>query len=182
MVLLHVFIYRNRLAFCNVSSCRNCPYPPPHTRSKFINTPTPLKPHPMYLNDFLLLFLFSMPIPILYMKLVSGFVVSIIYRLINANFELNSGKFIYLVIEYGIGALLFPYIFHHSFKYGVISLSRNLKCQSYNAFPGSHFWLFRPSHHQEERTFFRAHICQRGNSYCIPDFPGQYRHWIKISW
>jgi len=77
----------------------------------------------MDLNNFLLLFLFSITIPILYIKLVSGFVVSIIDRLINANFELNPGKFIDLVIGYGIGALLFSYIFHQFFKYGVISLT-----------------------------------------------------------
>jgi hypothetical protein len=77
----------------------------------------------MDLNNFLLLFLFSITIPILYIKLVSGFVVSIIDRLINANFELNPGKFINLVIGYGIGALLFSYIFHQFFKYGVISLT-----------------------------------------------------------
>jgi hypothetical protein len=77
----------------------------------------------MNLNNFLLLFLFSITIPILYIKLVSGFVVSIIDRLINANFELNPGKFIDLVIGYGIGALLFSYIFHQFFKYGVISLT-----------------------------------------------------------
>jgi len=77
----------------------------------------------MDLNTFLLLFLFSITIPILYIKLVSGFVVSIIDRLINANFELNPGKFIDLVIGYGVGALLFSYIFHQFFKYGVISLA-----------------------------------------------------------
>ncbi len=77
----------------------------------------------MDLNIFLLLFIFSITIPILYIKLVSGFVVSIIDRLINANFELNPNKFINLVIGYGIGALLFSYIFHQFFKYGVISLT-----------------------------------------------------------
>lgn len=77
----------------------------------------------MDLNNFLLLFLFSITIPILYIKLVSSFVVSIIDRLINDNFELNLNKFIDLVIGYGIGALLFSYIFHQFFKYGVISLT-----------------------------------------------------------
>ena len=77
----------------------------------------------MDLNNFLLFFIFSITIPILYIKLVSGFVVSIIDRLINANFELNPNKFINLVIGYGIGALLFSYIFHQFFKYGVISLT-----------------------------------------------------------
>ena len=65
----------------------------------------------MDLNNFLILFIFSITIPILYIKLVSCFVVSIIDRLINANFELNLNKFINLVIGYGIGALLFSYIF-----------------------------------------------------------------------
>jgi hypothetical protein len=77
----------------------------------------------MDLNNFLILFIFSITIPILYIKLVSGFVVSIIDRLINANFELNPNKFINLVIGYSIGALLFSYIFHQFFKYGVISLT-----------------------------------------------------------
>ncbi len=76
----------------------------------------------MDINNFLLLFLASITIPILYIKLVSGFVVSIIDRLINPNFELNPEKFINLVIGYGIGALLFSYIFHQFFKYGVISI------------------------------------------------------------
>ncbi|HEY9247042.1 MAG TPA: hypothetical protein VIO11_09370 [Candidatus Methanoperedens sp.] len=75
----------------------------------------------MDIENFLILFLLSVTIPILYIKLVSGFVVSIIDRLINANFELNLNKFINLVIGYGIGSLLFSYIFYQFFKYGVIS-------------------------------------------------------------
>jgi hypothetical protein len=37
------------------------------------------------------------------------------------------------------------------------------------------------SHHPNPQyhPFFRAHICQRGNSYCIPDILSQHRNWIN---
>jgi hypothetical protein len=77
----------------------------------------------MGLNTFPLFSPLSITSLILYIKLVSSFVVSIIDWLINANFKINPCKIIYLVIGYGIEALLFSYIFHQFFKYGIISMT-----------------------------------------------------------
>lgn len=76
----------------------------------------------MQVENFLILSIFSIIIPILYIRLVSGFVSSIIDRLINANFELKVIKVYNLFIGYGVGALLFSYIFHQFFKFKVISI------------------------------------------------------------
>jgi hypothetical protein len=76
----------------------------------------------MQVENFVVLLILSIILPILYIRLVSGFVSSIIDRLVNANFDLTLRKVLNLFIGYGIGALLFSYIFHQFFKYKLISI------------------------------------------------------------
>jgi hypothetical protein len=76
----------------------------------------------MQVENFVVILILSIIIPVLYIRLVSGFVSSIVDRLINANFELTIPKVYNLFIGYGVGALLFSYIFHQFFKYQLISI------------------------------------------------------------